>query len=48
MLNKILRTIKCCWRTFNWFVLTVDRAYFRLSKERQDDIRDFINETWNV
>mgnify|MGYP007104054215 CR=1 FL=1 len=41
MLNKILRTIK-------WFSLTVDRAYFRMSKERQEEIRNFINETWNV
>ena len=41
MINKILRTIK-------WFALTVDRAYFRMSKERQEEIRNFINETWNV
>ena len=41
MLNKILRTIK-------WFSLTVDRAYFKMSKERQEEIRNFINETWNV
>ena len=41
MNNKILRTIK-------WFALTVDRAYFRMSKERQEEIRNFINETWNV
>lgn len=39
MLNKILRTIK-------WFSLTVDRAYFRMSKDRQEEIRDFINEHW--
>lgn len=41
MINKILRTIK-------WFALTVDRAYFRMSKERQEEIKNFINETWNV
>ena len=39
MLKNIFRTIK-------WFALTVDRAYFRMSKERQDEIRDFINEHW--
>jgi hypothetical protein len=39
MINKILRTIK-------WFSLTVDRAYFRMSKDRQEEIRDFINEHW--
>lgn len=41
MIKKIFRTIK-------WFALTVDRAYFRMSKDRQEEIRNFINETWNV
>ena len=38
--------IKNIFRTFKWFALTVDRAYFRMSQDRQEEIRNFINDNW--
>ena len=41
MLNKIFSVIK-------FLFLSIDKVYSNTSKERQDDIRDFVNKTWNV